>query len=85
MTTKKTHTDRVKATVWTPDMRMEFESNRMGAVVMLFKSLGTQELRSKALALCHEADAEMTARAMSEAAKDAEALQEMLNETTLHL
>jgi hypothetical protein len=62
MATKKTHTDRVKATVWTPDMRVDFESNRMGAVVMLFKSLGTQELRSKALALCHEANAEMMAR-----------------------
>lgn len=66
MATKKFPTDKVKATVWTPDMRMDFESNRMGAVVMLFKSLGTQELRAEALKLCQEADAEMTARAAAQ-------------------
>lgn len=67
MATRKTPTDKVKATVWTPDMRIDFESNRMGAVVMLFKSLSTQEQRSEALALCHKADAEMTVKAAQDA------------------
>ena len=72
MATKKFPTDKVKASVWANDMRVDFESNRMGAVVMLFKSLRTQELRAEALKLCQEADAEMTARAAAEAAKSAE-------------
>jgi hypothetical protein len=71
MATKRA-TDKVKATVWTPSLRMDFESNRMGAVCVLFRSLDTQEARSEALKQLHQIDADMTDRAIREAAKDAE-------------
>lgn len=69
----KTYTNRVKATVWTPTVRMDFTSNRHNATCMLFRSLDSQDQRSACLKELHEIDAAMTARAMELASADAEA------------
>ena len=72
MATKK-HTDKVKATIWTPDIRYDIEATRMGALGVIFRCLRGQDQRSEALKQLHQIDMDMTAREMKAAADDADA------------
>lgn len=64
-------TNRAKMSVWTPDMKMEFDGSRATALTLLFRTLKTQDARSKVLSELHNIDAEMTTEAAAKAQADA--------------
>lgn len=57
----KTHTNYMRATVWTPTMKMEISGRPEDCIESAFYALDTPERRAKCIKELQETDAKMTA------------------------
>jgi hypothetical protein len=65
------HTNRVKATVWTPTLRSEFTSTIKEAVVYIFFGIHNRNDRAEVIAKLQQINADITEREDKRAAEQA--------------